>query len=119
MIPVLRYRDPQAAVNFLEAAFGFTVTAVHETEEIIEHAELSWTGGMVMLGPPDATSAAPGSGSTYVVVENPDAHFERASAAGADIISPLHDLDYGSRDYAARDPEGNVWFFGTYQPEAE
>ncbi len=119
VIPVLRYRDPEAAIDFLEAAFGFTATAIHETDNVIEHAELSWAGGMVMLGPAAATSTTPASGSTYVVVEDPDAHFDRSSAAGAEIVSPLQDLDYGSRDYAARDPEGNIWHFGTYQPQAD
>ena len=52
----------------------------------------------------------------YLVVDDPDAHYERAVAAGAEIVQPLTDEDYGSRGYTARDPEGNVWSFGTYQP---
>ena len=54
----------------------------------------------------------------YVVVDDPDAHHDRAVAAGANVVMPLTDQDYGSRDYAARDPEGNQWSFGTYQPVA-
>ena len=53
----------------------------------------------------------------YVVTDDPDALFTRAKAAGAEIISGLHDTDYGSRDFAARDPEGNRWSFGTYRGE--
>jgi uncharacterized glyoxalase superfamily protein PhnB len=41
----------------------------------------------------------------------------RAVAAGAEITDPLHGTDYGSRDFAARDPEGNRWSFGTYRGE--
>ena len=42
---------------------------------------------------------------------------EIARAAGAEIITEPHDTDYGSRDFAARDPEGNRWSFGTYRGE--
>jgi uncharacterized glyoxalase superfamily protein PhnB len=55
--------------------------------------------------------------SVYVVVEDADAHHARAVAAGAEIVLPLRDQDYGSRDYSARDPEGNIWSFGTYRPQ--
>ncbi len=54
----------------------------------------------------------------YLVVEDPDAHHDRARAAGAEIVMPLTDQPYGSREYAALDPEGNVWSFGTYRPKA-
>jgi uncharacterized glyoxalase superfamily protein PhnB len=54
----------------------------------------------------------------YVVVDDPDAHHRRAVAAGAEVVQPLTDEDYGSRGYTVRDPEGNVWSFGTYQPAA-
>jgi uncharacterized glyoxalase superfamily protein PhnB len=50
------------------------------------------------------------------VVDEVDAHFARAKAAGAEIIREPEDQDYGGRDYSARDPEGNVWSFGTYAP---
>jgi uncharacterized glyoxalase superfamily protein PhnB len=60
-----------------------------------------------------------GQGSIYMAVDDTEAHYQRARAAGAEIITELHDTDYGSRDYAARDPEGNVWSFGTYRPAAE
>jgi uncharacterized glyoxalase superfamily protein PhnB len=50
-----------------------------------------------------------------VVVDDIDAHYNRAQAAGAEIVSELRDLGY-SREYSARDPEANTWHFGTYQP---
>jgi len=65
----------------------------------------------------DAFPATPGSFSAYVVTDDPDGLFARASAAGAEILADLHDTDYGSRDFAACDPEGNRWSFGTYRGE--
>jgi len=53
----------------------------------------------------------------YVVVEDADAHHAQATAAGAQIYRELEDQDYGSRDFSARDLEGNLWSFGTYGPE--
>ena len=63
-------------------------------------------------GPPQ-----PGSFGAYVVTDDPDRLYERAVAAGAEIVTGLHDTDYGSRDFAVRDPEGNRWSFGTYRGE--
>jgi uncharacterized glyoxalase superfamily protein PhnB len=54
----------------------------------------------------------------YIVVEDVDGHCARARAAGATIVREPRDEDYGGRDYVARDPEGHVWSFGTYVPEA-
>jgi uncharacterized glyoxalase superfamily protein PhnB len=65
-----------------------------------------------MLGPGD-----PASQGVYVAVEDADAHYERAKAAGAEITREIEDTDYGSREYTARDHEGHVWSFGTYRPE--
>ena len=58
----------------------------------------------------------PAPTAVYVVVDDPDAHFEQARDAGAEIIRELNDTKYGSREYGAKDPEGNAWYFGTYQP---
>jgi uncharacterized glyoxalase superfamily protein PhnB len=52
----------------------------------------------------------------YVIVTDPDKHCARARAAGAEILMKLTDQEYGGRDYTARDPEGHVWTFGTYDP---
>jgi uncharacterized glyoxalase superfamily protein PhnB len=57
-----------------------------------------------------------GEGWVYVAVEDPDALHERAKAAGAEIVMAPMDTDYGSRDFALRDLEGNLWSFGTYRP---
>ncbi|HEX6459302.1 MAG TPA: VOC family protein [Thermoleophilaceae bacterium] len=120
LYPVLRYRDAQAAIRFLCDAFGFERHAVYEAEDgSVEHAQLACGSGMVMVSTEsDDRTWGPhaGQGWTYVVVDDPDAHCERAKAAGATIIRELEDQHYGSRDYSAQDPEGNVWSFGTYDP---
>jgi uncharacterized glyoxalase superfamily protein PhnB len=121
IIPTLRYQDARAAIDFLERAFGFERHAVHESDDgAIGHAEMRYGDGLVMLGSAGHGDTRFESGKTviYVVVDDPDAHFDQAQAAGAEIVMELTDQDYGSRDYAAADPEGNVWSFGTYNPFA-
>jgi uncharacterized glyoxalase superfamily protein PhnB len=120
--PTLRARDARALIRFLVDAFGFEETVVYGEGDRVDHAQLSWPpGGGVMLGsePLDAQDGVgvtqPGAFSAYVVADDPDAIFARATAAGAEITSGLHETDYGSRDFAARDPEGNRWSFGTYR----
>ena len=54
----------------------------------------------------------------YVALDAVDAHYDQAVAEGAEILCPLADTDYGSREYTARDLEGNLWSFGTYRPGA-
>jgi uncharacterized glyoxalase superfamily protein PhnB len=120
IFPSLRYRDAPRAIDFLVEAFGFTRGMVVENDDgTIAHAELSYGDGMVMLGTDreDGDASHVGNGWMYVVVEDADAHYARARAAGAEIVRELEEQDYGSRDYSARDFEGNLWSFGTYRPE--
>jgi uncharacterized glyoxalase superfamily protein PhnB len=122
--PVLRYEDAHAAMDFLERAFGFERHAVYDGENgAVAHAELKLGDEFVMLGSTnegdERFNQGAGRYSLYVVVDDPDAHFARAKDAGADIERELTDQDYGSREYTARDPEGNLWSFGTYRPGAE
>lgn len=118
--PVLVYDDAEAAIRFLTKAFGFTELAVHRTPDgTIAHAELEYGGDYVGLS--DRAKGEEsifdlGPCAIYVVVDDPDAHHDQAVAAGANVVYPLTDQDYGSRDYAVRDPEGFVWCFGTYAP---
>jgi uncharacterized glyoxalase superfamily protein PhnB len=115
VFPALRYRDPRAAIEFLEAAFGAERHAVYEDEGgKIQHAELRLGNGMVLLGTGDPTPGV----VIYVVVEEPDTHCARAREAGSAIVREPVDTDYGAREYACRDPEGYTWSFGTYQPFA-
>ena len=57
-----------------------------------------------------------GPAVVYIAADEVDRRHERAVAAGAEILMAPTDQDYGSRDFVAKDPEGNVWCFGTYQP---
>ena len=113
--PVLRYRDAEAAREWLGRAFGFRDLVVHRDGEDgrgpIKHVEMSLGPGIIMFAPGD-----PREHGIYVAVEDADAHYEQAKAAGAEITRGLEDTDYGSREYTARDPEGNVWSFGTFRP---
>jgi uncharacterized glyoxalase superfamily protein PhnB len=121
VFPTLHYDDARAAIDFLTAAFGAGRHAVYDDGQgTIVHAELRLGNGIVMLGParPEAPATRGTGGGVYVVVDDPDAHCARALKAGAEIVRGLNDTDYGSREYAACDPEGNVWNFGTYQPFA-
>jgi uncharacterized glyoxalase superfamily protein PhnB len=121
IIPTLRYDDAKTAIDFLERAFGFDRKAVMENEDgTIGHAELTSGRGMVMIGSTGQGDSQfdTGHASLYVVVEDPDAVHGRAKAAGAEISRELQDTDYGSREFSARDPERNVWSFGTYDPLA-
>jgi uncharacterized glyoxalase superfamily protein PhnB len=120
--PALTYADAPGAIRFLVEAFGFVETLVVPGEggrEIV-HAELRWPeGGGVMLGSTgddnEFSQRKPGTSSSYVVTDTPDALFDRATAAGAEIVRGLRDEDYGSRGFTVRDPEGNLWSFGTYR----
>jgi uncharacterized glyoxalase superfamily protein PhnB len=116
VIPALRYADAAAAVRWLGEAFGFTEHAVHRDDAgAVVHAELTWTTGMVMLGPGGGQPMGAVSTGVYLLVDDIDAHRERAVAAGADA-DPILDTDYGSREYGVRDLEGNSWHVGTYDP---
>jgi uncharacterized glyoxalase superfamily protein PhnB len=114
----IRCRDSRAEIEFLTGALGFVVAVVYEEGGKVGHAQLDWPeGGGVMLGderPGDPLSQPPGGAAAYVVTAEPDAVHERAVAAGAEIVRPLEEQEYGSRDFSVRDPEGNIWSFGTY-----
>lgn len=122
--PAIHYRDAESAMEWLTRAFGFVKRASYPGPNgTIAHAEMSFGPGVIMLA-----SAKPEKGwvsakdlpavnqTIYIVVDDPDAHYARAKAAGAEIVMELRDQEYGSREYTARDPEGNYWSFGTYRP---
>jgi uncharacterized glyoxalase superfamily protein PhnB len=122
--PTLRARDARGLIKFLVDAFGFEETVVYGDGDRVDHAQLSWPpGGGIMLGSArpagedDHWPVKPGTFGAYVVTDDPDAVYAKATAAGAKILMELHETDYGSRDFAAADPEGNRWSFGTYRGE--
>jgi uncharacterized glyoxalase superfamily protein PhnB len=119
--PILSYDDAPAAIDFLERAFGCERREVHEGQNGgVAHAVLSCGDVHVMLSSTNEGDPvyAQGAGKTgiYVVADDVDALFERARAAGAEVVTEPTDQEYGSRDFAVRDPEGNIWAFGTYAP---
>lgn len=134
IIPCLRYADAPAAIDFLCRAFGFSVGAVYADEKnptIIHHAELNLGPSMIMLSSAirsesqtqyrwrTPTEAGGVTVCVACIIDDPDAHYARAKAAGADIVTQPHDNEgYPGRSYNTRDPEGNNWDFGTYDPWA-
>jgi uncharacterized glyoxalase superfamily protein PhnB len=121
--PTLRATDARALIAFLVEAFGFRETAVFADGPVVHHAQLTWPlGGGVMLGsagrgPDDEWPVAPGTAGVYAVTDDVDALHARAVAAGAVARYGPRDTDYGSREVAFADPEGNLWSFGTYRGE--
>ena len=129
IVPALRYRDADRALEFLTTVFGFTAGQVFRDDAgKVQHAELSFGNGMIMIGPDADTPFGkfmrmPGDAggvttSLYAIVADPDAHHARVTAAGFEIVMPLRNESYGGREYSVRDPEGHVWTFGTYDPWA-
>lgn len=116
--PTLRYDDARAAIAFLTGTLGLVEQSVHEDGGVVQHAELSQGEGVVLIGTRRAGDQFDtGRAVLYLVVDDPDAHHDRAVAAGAEIVMPLTDQPYGSREYVVRDPEGNLWSVGTYRPK--
>ena len=134
VIPALRYRNAPAVIEWFCSVLGFTRHAVYEgAGGVINHAELALGGGMIMLGSMKESEKgkedeqsrrfkAPAelggveTGSVYIVVPDADAVYARAQAAGATIVRPLQDMEYGSREFTVNDPEGHSWSVGTYDP---
>ncbi|MET8813468.1 VOC family protein [Streptomyces sp. NPDC004549] len=121
--PTVLYADAKAAIGQLTEALGFTELTVYEAEDgMVLHAELAQGNGAVMVGSKgrggvfDSVMKDAGPAGVYIVVDDVDAHHQRAVEHGVEILMPPTDQDYGSRDYMARDAEGNVWSFGTYAP---
>ncbi len=130
IIPTMMYRDAPVAIEFLCRAFGFERHLVVPGEGgTVDHAQLTFGRGMIMLGSmketqfgrlmrhPDEVGGE--TRAVYIVVAEIDAHYARARAAGADIVIDIVDQPYGGRDYTCRDPEGHLWAFGSYDPWAE
>ena len=127
IFPILRYNDARAAIRWLCEAFGFVeVFCTPEHGPYVRHARLRLGGNLIMLGsvrPDDAIVSPQKLGTATqmlaVCVEDPDAHYERARAARANILYPPKDTDFGSREYHVADPEGHLWTFGTFRPDDE
>jgi uncharacterized glyoxalase superfamily protein PhnB len=123
IFPVFRYQDAPAAIEWLAKAFGFEMLMrVPSPEGGIAHAELRLGPGPIMLGSMRDDPSNPWAAvkqSVYVYVEDVDAHYARARAAGARIVRELQNTPYGSREYGVLDCDGYLWGFGTYRPSAQ
>ena len=119
IIPYLFYNDIGAALDFLCGAFGFKEEMRTGTPSGGMHGEASFQGQLVMMGqgaherslqsPQDAGAATMG---VFIYLDDVDRHYTVAKAAGAEIVHPPKDVEYG-RTYSAVDPEGHPWFFTT------
>lgn len=129
IIPTLRYQDARAAIEWLCDTFGFTRhLIVDDADGGIAHAQLQFGNGMIMLGSaqdddfgrlqkPAVNNVV--TQSPYIIVADIDDHYARAVAAGATIVMPIKDEDYGGRGYSCLDPQGQLWNFGSYDPWQE
>jgi uncharacterized glyoxalase superfamily protein PhnB len=132
IIPSLRYRDALAAIDWLVSAFGFKKQAVFVAPDnkTVQHAQLTFGNGMIMLGSvdnggeagkfmvqPDEVGFRETQGA-YLVVPDADAVHATAKSAGAEMVLDIRDMDYGGRGFTCRDLEGHLWSIGTYDPWA-
>jgi uncharacterized glyoxalase superfamily protein PhnB len=117
----LAYKDPRAAIDWLQKAFGFEPAMIIVNEDgSVAHSELSFGDGYVMVGGEWAehikSPANIGGWNTQTIhvqlTDGIDAHCERARAAGAGIVAEPEDQFYGDRTYRCMDPEGHMWTFG-------
>jgi uncharacterized glyoxalase superfamily protein PhnB len=116
--PHLYYEDAGAAMDWLIRVFGFEERMRVENDQgRVGHGELLLGDGLVMVGEPGAGYKSPNTrggratAGVNLYVEDVDAHFERARAAGAEINEEPTDRDFGDRRYIAEDLEGHDWFF--------
>jgi uncharacterized glyoxalase superfamily protein PhnB len=125
--PTMRCRDAEGMIGWLRDVLGFREHFVHRNEGVVEHAQLAFGSSILMLGQSRKDDydkmvgnvEARRTDALYVAVDDPDALFARVKEAGAKIEMELRDADYGNREFACRDPEGNLWSFGSYWPKAD
>ncbi len=130
VIPGMRYRDAPAAIEWLCRVLGFEKQLiVNGRNGSIAHAQLVLGNGMIMLGSgenkvfdplfkqPDEIGSAE-TRNVYLVVQDADAVYAQALAAGASIVIEIKNEPYGGRGFTCRDPEGHSWSIGTYDPWA-
>lgn len=118
LVSAVSYRDPKAALAWLEAAFGFELVFLVEGDDAsVAHAEMIHGASRVMIGgewsPAHASPSSIGGKVTqtvHIYIDGDvDAHCHRAQAAGAEILAPPQTQFYGARTYRCRDPEGHLW----------
>lgn len=126
IIPTIRYADAPAAIEWLCRALGFDKHVVYADGDVVHHAQLSFGPSMIMVGTARddafgklqgiAVAGQPVTQSAYLIVPDADAHYAQAVANGAEIVYDIRTEDYGGRGYTCRDPQGQIWSVGTYDP---
>lgn len=131
IIPTMKYKNAQKAIDWLCNAFGFEKRLIVEGENnTIAHAQLTFGNSMIMLSSENENEYGKlvkvpeslnrnNTQAPYIVVEKIDDHYEKAVAAGAKILIAIKDEQYGGRGYTCEDTEGYLWNFGSYDPWAE
>lgn len=124
--PSLAYEDARGALTWLGEAFGFEEGLVVPGENgDVLHAEVRTGGDDLLFVISTSLSTRRGKSprslggtaqSVYIAVPDVDALHDRATAVGAEVFNPLHDTEYGAREFCCLDPEGHIWTFGTYNP---
>lgn len=123
--PIVPYSDAETAMAWLERTLGFERREdIRDDGGSVVHAELALGSAIVMLGTAgvgrEPFRDVPAGGSLiYLALEDVDALYERAREGGAEIVLEINETDYGSREFTVRDPEGNLWSFGTYRPAVD
>ena len=124
IFPIIRFADADAGLAWLVDALGFAEHGVYRAGDgSIQHGELRLGDAWVMIGSEtdasiERSGKQAGTAFTYLAVDDAEQAFERARAAGADLTSELESRDYGGREFALRDPEGNRWSVGEYDPSS-
>ncbi|CAN5121611.1 VOC family protein [soil metagenome] len=114
--------DAGAGMDWLERTLGFERKEEHRDDDgNVVHAEMRLDGAVVMLasagvGREPFASMPAGVAVTYCAIDRVEELHKRAQEAEVDIALELTETDYGSADFTVRDPEGNLWAFGTYRP---
>jgi PhnB protein len=118
--PYLLYEDCEAMLDWLARAFGFREVLRHRSPEgSVWHAEMELDGATIYMGDPGDEYRNPRrlggvTQSLFVLVDDVDAHYDRARAAGAEVTDEPADKEYGFRQYGVHDPEGHAWFFAKW-----
>jgi uncharacterized glyoxalase superfamily protein PhnB len=121
LVPVLACSDIAAEHDFLVDVLGLASAGLERTPDgAVVHGEvragdrriwLHLTSEESRLATPNKLGAA--GGGMVLHVQDVDAHFARASSAGAEILSEPTDQEYGQREYGLRDPDGHSWWIAT------
>jgi uncharacterized glyoxalase superfamily protein PhnB len=119
LIPLLACADIAAEHDFLLTVLGFESAGLERTpDDAVVHAEVRAGSRRIWLhqvnaGELEPPGRGPAGGGIVVQVGDVESHYAHARAAGAEIVYPPRDQEYGQREYGVRDPEGHLWWIAT------